>query len=159
MKTRDRTIPLLKRLAVWVLESVFVDLGLGTLLLLMALVEDPHGHLEMPIYRAILAFAAAVLMVGMFATGYLATSAIARALVPIKRWWLYPLVLAALFSVHLEILFIAMGGTGWTRGEQIAVRFGGAGTVFLVAFAGNALLSRWSKPSFPQEILVKPQIL
>jgi hypothetical protein len=93
-----------------------------------------------------LAFAAAVLMVGMFATGYLATSAIARVLIPIKRW-LYPLVLAGLFSVHLEILFIVMGGTGWTRGEQAVVRVGGACIVFLVAMGGNALLRRWSQPA------------
>ena len=142
----DRAIFVLKRLAIWLLESVLVDLGLGVLLLLMAVLEDPHGHLEMPAYRAILAFAAAVLMVGMLATGYLATSAIARVLVPIKRWWLYPIVLAGLFSVHLEILFIAMGGTGWTRSEQAVVRMGGACTVFFVAMGGNALLRRWSRP-------------
>jgi hypothetical protein len=142
----DRVVAVLKRLAVWLLESITLDLGLGTVLLLMAVAEDPHRHLEMPVYRAILMFAAAVLVVGMFGTGYLATSAIARIFIPIKRWWFYPLTLAALFSLHLEIFFLAMGGTGWTRGEQATVRIGGACIVFLAALGGNAVLRRWSEP-------------
>jgi len=60
---------------------------------------------------------------------------------------LYPLALAGLFCAHLEILFFAMGGTGWSRSDQITVRAGGACVVFLVALAGNAVLERWSKPS------------
>jgi hypothetical protein len=98
----------------------------------------------MPVYRAVLAFGAAVLMVGMFATGYLATSAVARVLIPIRTWWVYPLILAVVFSIHLEILFIAMGGTGWTRGEQMVVRAGGACIVFVVALCGNAVLWWWA---------------
>lgn len=140
----DSVIFVLKRLGVWFVESICVALGLGILLLLMVVLEHPHGHLGMPVYRAILVSAVAVLMVGMFGTGYLATSAVARVLTPIKSWWLYPLVLAALFSVHFEILIVAMGGTGWTRGEKAFLRVGGAFTVLLIGLAGDALLRRWS---------------
>ena len=125
-------------------ESICVNLGLAVLLVLMTVAENPHNLVEMPVYQAVLAFGAAVLTVGMFATGYLATSAIARVFVPAKPWQLYPVILAALFSLHLQLMFIAMGGTGWTTGEKLMVRLGGAGVVFVVGVGGNGLLRRLS---------------
>jgi hypothetical protein len=112
----------------------------------MVVVENPNQPPGMPLYRGILGFAASVLTVGMFATGYLATTAVARMLISTRVLWIYPVVAAVLYSIHLEIMFVAMRGTGWTRGEQLVVRMGGAAVVFVCALGCSVLLRRWTLP-------------
>lgn len=77
-----------------------------------------------------------------FSTGYLFTTAIARALWRGGSLWLYPAVAVVLFLIHLEILNYAAGGM-FDAPKRTVIRIAGACIVLACTLAGTLVLRQW----------------
>lgn len=129
---------IIKRLLVWAIETtscVFL-IGLGlTLLFTNSADQAEKSCFERLTFLSTVTFA--VFMVG---SGYLLTTAIAAGsrLRNLKQW-IYPLVVSALFVVHVQFF-----ASGWDIATKTPVQVIGASVSFFCAFIGNWLVRRWS---------------
>src|ERR1700734_3128584 len=91
-------MPLIKRLAIWLLETSSEVLLMG--LALIALL----GHDQHAFGRSLLAYATGIVLFS-FTTGYLLTTVVARGAWRGKSWWSYSVLAVVLFLIHSEIFF------------------------------------------------------
>jgi hypothetical protein len=133
-------MPMLKRLAVWLIETSCEAFLGSALLIVMSLAYGPSSSGLARDFSV--AFAVTVLAF-MWATGYLLSTAIVGVVWRSKRLWLYPAMVSVLFLAHLQWLFTR--ATGFTRPERLALRFVGVCIVLACTFAGNLFLRKWDK--------------
>jgi len=126
---------ILKRLAVWFVETSLEVLLLG--LALMAL----FGHDQHAFGRSLVAYATGIVLVS-FTTGYLLTTAVARGAWRGQKWWSYSTVATGLFFVHSQIYFMVSGGS--TRSEKLSMQIAGCCIVFACTLAGTFALRKWA---------------
>jgi hypothetical protein len=127
---------ILKQLAIWLLETVFEALLLGVLL--VCLVGDNQHQ-----YAKDLSVSFVWIGTMFFSTGYLFTTAIARAVWRGSTVRLYPVVAVVLFLIHFEVLNYSAGGIFDLR-MRLAIRIAGMCIVLACTFVGTQLLRRWT---------------
>jgi hypothetical protein len=126
-----------KRITVWSLETQCQALLLSVLCIILSSRSGPRDD---GIVRD-LVFEFNLVSVLFFSTGYLFTTAILAVFWRGQRLWLYPIIAAALFSIHLQILFFALGDV--TPSEKLPVRLAGPYIVFVCTLVGGCCLRRW----------------
>jgi hypothetical protein len=123
---------ILKRLAIWLFET-----SLEALLLAVVLVSlfgcDQHT------YGKCIGVTSVWVGSMFFGTGYLFTTAIARAVSRGVSVWPYSVIALALFFIHFEILNHAAGGM-YDAPKRIVLRLAGGCIVLACTFAGTLLL-------------------
>lgn len=129
---------MIKRLTTWLLEIVFEILFLGVFLALSG--HDPNEFIT-----AVFGYGAGILMM-FFATGYLFTTMIARALWKGKSLWLYPCAAVVLFFFHFEIMSIAVGGA-FDSVNRLRIRMVGVVVVLLCTSIGSVAMERIARPN------------
>jgi hypothetical protein len=138
---RYSAIVILRRFAIWLLETSCEALLTGLLLLAVAWVEF---HRTAPgntrFIHDLLALSAAVAFM-FFMTGYLLTTVIFRAVWNGMRLWSYSVVSAALFLIHFEILNRGVGGA-FDLPERTLIRVAGPCIAFTCTLGGSWLLSK-----------------
>lgn len=127
---------ILKRLAVWLLEVVLQAVLLGLLL------TGLYGHHRLSFARGLLIYADSI-FVFFFLTGYLLTTAIARALWKGRTLWLFSTIIAVLFVLHFELLNVGLGGAFAPHDRKIVV-IAGVVIAFLTTLAGTIVVRRWT---------------
>lgn len=132
---------LLKRLAIWAAEIISQAVLIGLLLIGL------FGHDQHALGKDLLGYAGLILIM-FFLTGYLATTAIARAVWRWRKPWLYSLIASALFLIHFEVLSIAVGGA-YTPRDRVRIQMAGVCIAFLSTLAGTAVLQRWTVDKSP----------
>lgn len=127
---------MIKRLLVWLLETVLEAALLSVVLLILS------GYTRGTLFKDL---AVGFVWIGtmFFSTGYLFTTAIARAVWRGGRVWLYPGVAMVLFFIHFELLNHSVGGI-FRLPDRVVLRIAGACIVLACTFVGNLLLRRWT---------------
>lgn len=125
-----------KRLLVWFLETVLEALLISVVLVCL-LGDNQHRYAK--------DVAVSFVWIGtmFFGTGYLFTTAIARAASQGRFIRLYPGVALVLFLIHIEILNHSAGGI-FDAPKRAVIRIAGACIVLTCTFVGNLLLRRWT---------------
>jgi hypothetical protein len=122
---------IVKRFAIWVAEI----LGQGLLLSLLLIVLSPSSTrgFARDLWTAFIA----TVVVFMFGSGYLLSTAIVGIGFRGSRLWLYPVIAALLFVIHEQVFF-----SGWTPPDfsHLATQVGGACIVFFCTLAGSRFL-------------------
>jgi hypothetical protein len=136
-KLQGRGILILKRLAVWLVETSCEALLLGLFFVVF------YGPDERGFIRDLLLVAVAVALL-FVTTGYGLTTAILRSVWSGQRLWLYPIVATIPFFIHSQIFFVVSGGS--TSSEKLLIRSAGACIVFACTFVGGCLLRKWANP-------------
>jgi hypothetical protein len=131
-------MPLIKRLAVWLLETS-LEVVLLALALMILFGHNPHA-----VGKSIVGYAAGIVLLS-FTTGYLLTTVVARGAWRGKSWWSYSVLAVVLFLIHSEIFFKISGAS--TRPEQFSMQTAGVLVVFVSTVAGSWLLRRWTAAS------------
>lgn len=126
---------LVKRLAIWAAEIILQAVLVG-LLLIGLFGYEPHDF-----GRDLLGLTGLILIM-FFMTGYLATTAISRAVWRGRKPWLYSIIASALFLIHFEVLNISVGGAYEPR-DRVRIRMAGACIAFLSTLAGTTVLQKW----------------
>ena len=126
---------LLKRLAVWFLETLFEAMLLGLALIVL------FGYDQHAFGKSLGLYVSGILLMS-FTTGYLLTTAVARGAWRGQEWWSYSVIAVALFLVHSEIFFVVSGGS--TRSEKLSMQMAGACIVFACTFVGTLVLRKWA---------------
>ena len=129
---------ILKRLAIWFLETFSEVLLLGLALIVL------FGYDQHAFGKSLALYVSGILLLS-FTTGYLLTTAVARGAWKGQSWWSYSVTAVALFLVHSEIFFLVSGGS--TRPERIRMRIAGVSIVFACTLAGTFALRKWAPPS------------
>lgn len=126
---------ILKRLSVW-----FVETGFEVLLLGLAIIGmfgyDQHD------FGKSLGLAVGAIMLLSFTTGYLLTTAAARAAWGSRKLWSYSVVAIMLFLVHSGIFFLVSGADRHDL-KNLSVLLAGCCVVFACTFIGSLVLRRW----------------
>lgn len=135
---------ILKRLAVWVLETLSTAFLIG--MIMYAVGGGWAGPAKENAFLGVLTWAGLVLTAFMFGSGYLFTSAIFGIFYRGKRAWQYPAIAAGLFVIHLQFF-----ATGWTQFEKLSYQALGVFVVLACDFAGNLLLRKWATRPHVQE--------
>lgn len=121
-----------KRIAVWLLEMLVGTYLLGIVSFILLSVNPLN------VLRG--AFGgAATIGEFLFFTGYYLTMAFAGLFHRDNGKWHYPTVAGMLFLAHVSLVWMTKGGTF----APITLLLSGSSIVFLCAFAGSWLLSRW----------------
>ena len=126
---------ILKRLAVWLLETSVEALLLG-LLLIALFGYDQHAS-----GKDLLILASGIVFM-FIATGYLLSTALLRAFWRGQTLWSYPATATVLFSVHFEILNVGIGGA-FDPVRRLRIRVAGACIAFACTLIGSYLLQKW----------------
>lgn len=128
-------MPILKRLAVWLLETLAAAILITVFLAIIWRKPGQTRFLED--LRLMFGLTFVLIMV---ATGYLLTMALVgvvwRSAIP----WVYPMIAATLFILHVQFFV-----DGWTAKEKFPVQIGGACIVFACCYCGNWFLNRWNE--------------
>ena len=122
---------ILKRLAVWLLETLSEAVLVGAFLSVLAWADDST-------FRGLLLLITGTAVLFMVGSGYLLTTAIFGVVWRSQRLWLYPAVAAVLFISHVQFYV-----TGWETSLMLQVQAGGACIVFACTFVGNCILRKW----------------
>lgn len=130
---------ILKRLAVWFIETCLEVLLLGLVLTLL-LGHDQHAFL-----KDVFIYSAGISLL-FFSTGYLLTTVIVRAVWKGRRSWLYPAVATALYFIHFEIMNIGVRGA-FAPADRFRIRIIGAFVVLACTSLGTFVLRRWTDPT------------
>lgn len=128
----------LKRLSIWLLETLCEVLLLSVFLLAFWGERDPHPG------KAFL-FSLSVVILLSISTGYLFTTVVFRIFWRRRSWWSYPCIAVALFFIHAEIFLNAMIRA--SQMENVPIVVAGICIVFGCTVGGSFLLRRWSKGS------------
>ena len=128
----DLEMALTKRLLVWLGETT------SQALLLSLLLSGLFGHDQYTFGRGLVIYAGEILI--MFTvTGYVLTTAIARAMWRRDGSRFYPLVCTALFVIHFELLNVGIGGA-FAPPDRRTVLAVGSIAAFLTTLAGTLVL-------------------
>lgn len=133
---------MLKRMAVWLIETCCVILGLALLLTALAWASGNTEQTNISFVQD-LRFAAGGVILFMVVSGYVMTTFLFGVGLRGQRWWLYPAVAALLFTIHYW-LFWSLGASGWDPTTHLWVQLGGLCIVFGCTLAGNWLLQKWA---------------
>ena len=133
-------MPIQMRLSVWMFETFCQALLLGALLIATSL----HNGLDQKGIISDLIFAVCCVMTAMFLTGYLLTTMLCRIFENSRRLWLCPAISSGLFSIHFEVLNLAVGGA-FERPDRILLRVLGPCFAFVCTVTGSFILRRWIK--------------
>lgn len=133
---------ILKRLAVW-----FVETSLEALLLGLALV-GLFGYDQHAFGRSLGLYVSGIILFS-FTTGYLLTTAVARGYWRRQTLWSYSATATVLYLIHSEIFFRVSGGS--TRPEKFSIQVVGACVVFACTFAGTLAIRGWTVASTKSE--------
>lgn len=129
---------ILKRLAVWLIETA------AEAVLLSLFMNTWRGHSD-PVERGFLlqlfGWAGIILVVVMWGSGYLITTAILRLAWKSQRLWAYSAASVALALVHLQI-FSLLAGNGWLADGELPVQVASACIVFACTFVGGWILQK-----------------
>lgn len=131
-------IVVLKRLAIWFVETAF-----EAILLALSLVVS-YGPDQYGFARDTWFFLAGIGFFS-FTAGYLLTTAVARVLWRGRGLLPYSILASLLLVVHVEILFHV--ANGWTPGERMRVRFTGLCVVLACTLCGSYFLRKWARRS------------
>src|ERR1700733_4493956 len=125
----------LKRLVVWLLESLVGAFLLGGLL---GALSVPHF---ISLLRGVWAVALGVAAI-LFLHGYYLTTALFGVVWRSERWWLYPSIAATLFILHTHIVFFRLRSDLSSEGRASGVPFlaGGACIVLVCALVGGRVV-------------------
>lgn len=134
---------ILKRLCVWFVETVTEALLLGIVLAVLL------GHDQNAFLKDELIFSTAVTYM-FFATGYLLSTAVVRALWRGRTLWSYPAIATALFFVHFEIMSVGVGGA-FAPKDRLPICMAGACIAFASTLAGTFVLRKWVAAHIPPE--------
>jgi hypothetical protein len=126
---------ILKRLAVWLFEMALQALMLGLFLIVS------HWSDENAFGKDLLFFFQTTILL-FFTTGYLFSTAIVRAIWRGRGVWWHPIIMAALFLVHFEILNVRAGGA-FEPPERLRLQVAGTCIAFACALPGGWFLRRW----------------
>jgi hypothetical protein len=130
----------LKRLVVWFLETVCEALILSiALMVIIPLTSSQHGYATDIMIMSIL-----IVVVFMWGTGYILTTAIVRIFWNGRSLWLYPVIATTLFLIHAEI-FIRSADVTVHRQVWAA----GACICFASTFVGSWILRKWRATGTP----------
>jgi hypothetical protein len=129
---------ILKRLAVWLFEMALQALMLGLFLIVSHWSDEDAFGKDLLFF-----FQTAILL--FFTTGYLFSAAILRAIWRGRGVWWHPIIMAALFLVHFEILNVRAGGA-FEPPERLRLRIAGTCIAFASALVGGWLLRKWIRP-------------
>lgn len=127
---------MMKRIAVWFIETASEVLLLGLVLTLL-LGHDQHAFLKDG-----LIYSSGISLL-FFSTGYLLTTIVARAALKGRGWWLYPAIATSLFFIHFEIMNVSLRGA-FEPSTRFRVRVAGACIVFVCTVVGTLALWRWT---------------
>lgn len=134
-------MPILKRLAVWLLERLAEAFLLGALLGALTVLSFAN------LIRLLPGVWVLPLAVGtvLFLHGYYVTTALFGIVWRSQRWWLYPAITATLFVIHTYIIFFRLKPDLSSSGRAIELPFeaGGASIVFACTFVGGWFLGKW----------------
>jgi len=125
----------LKRMVVWFFETLF-----EAVLLALALI-GLFGYDQHALGRSFGIYLSGVLLLSL-TTGYLLTTAVARAAWRVRNWWTYPALAVTLFLIHSEIFFVISGGS--TRSEKLTMQIAGACVVFACTLVGTFAVRKWA---------------
>jgi hypothetical protein len=139
---------ILKRLAVWLFESLPEAFLLGGLLLALSLLGD--GTLSLSNFVHLLpgawalAFGVASIL---FLHGYYLTTGLFGAVWRSGKVWVYPAIAATLFNIHTHIVFVRLKPDISAQGRATEVPFlvGGTCMVLGCRFVGGCLLRHWTR--------------
>lgn len=123
---------ILKRLAVWLLETSCEALLLGLFLIILS------GTDQLGFAKDLLAAFVWTVVLLFWGSGYLLTTAIFGLVWRSRRLWLYPAIAAALFITHVQFF-----ATGWTPSTKLPVQVAGACIVFACTLVGGWFLRKW----------------
>lgn len=136
LKRKEATwMLILKRLIIWAAEVITQATMLGLILIGL------HGYDQHAFGKSVLTYATWILII-FFTTGYLATTAISRAIWRWNKQWFYPAVATALFLIHFEVLNLGVGGAFEPR-DRVRIRVAGAFIAFLTTLLGTGILQKW----------------
>ena len=133
------TLQMMKRIAVWFIETCLEVLLLG-LMLTLSLGHDQHAFL-----KDLLLYCSGVSLL-FFSTGYLLTTIVVRAVWKGRRSWLYPAVATALFFIHFEIMNVGVRGA-FAPADRFRIRIAGAFVALACTSLGTLALRRWTDPT------------
>ncbi len=125
---------ILKRLVLWSGETLSETFFL--MLFLTALVW--RGADKGPVVDTLRLSFFGTLFVFMIGSGYLLTTGIFGVVWRSRLPWVYPIIAATLFIVHVQFFV-----TGWDASTKVPVQLGGACIVFACCYAGNWCLMKW----------------
>ena len=134
---------MLKRLAVWLLETVCVALLLSLLLIVLAWAEETGPYISSRGFAHDMLVALAMTAIFVVNTGYLLTTAVCRVVWWNQRLWSYPVAAAVLFLAHLQYLFFETNGE--TSSERLRLRAAGVCIVLGCTLVGSCLLRKWAE--------------
>jgi hypothetical protein len=112
----------LKKLAVWFLESSCEALLLGVF---FAVKELPRGSSRNGFAGDVSSFSLMTITIFMWTTGFLLTTGVARVVWRSRRIWLYSAVAAMLFLAHF--VYFNLVAPGWTLSSPLKLEVGVAG--------------------------------
>ncbi len=127
---------MMKRIAVWFIETASEVLLLGLVLTLLL------GHDQHAFSKDVLIYSSGICLL-FFSTGYLLTTGIVRSVWKGRRSWLYPAVAVVLFFAHFEIMNFGVRGA-FEPSTRLRVRVAGACIVFICTLVGSLALRRWT---------------
>jgi hypothetical protein len=129
-------LQMMKRIAVWFIETSSEVLLLGVVLTLLL------GHDQHEFLKDVLLYGSGIGLL-FFSTGYLLTTVAVRAFWKGRSLWLYPAIATVLFVIHFEIMNMGVGGA-FEPSTRLRVRVAGACIVLACTFVGSLALRQWT---------------
>lgn len=127
---------MIKRLTIWISETVLEVILLGVVLAVV-LGQDQNAFV-----KDVFLYGSGILLL-FFTTGYLLTTVIVRGYWKGKSLWLYSYIAVALFFLHFEIMNVGMGGA-FEPADRLRIRIAGAFVVLVCTSLGTLALRRWT---------------
>jgi hypothetical protein len=127
---------ILKRLAVWLVETSSEVVLLG-LVLTVLLGHDRHAFFtDLAIYSSgiILLFVT---------TDYVLSTIVVRAVWSGRTLWSYPAIATVLFFIHFETMNVGLGGA-FEPSARVRIRAAGACIVLVCTLTGTLALRKWA---------------
>jgi hypothetical protein len=126
--------------SVWLLEILCEALGTAWIFFFIPALQDFSGVVHEFRVRTLIGIALFVL-IEFTMTGYLVTTALASVFLRSRAWFLYPIASAALYLIHSEAFFVAVGNKMFDK-SNARIQVLGACITFACTFAGSRVLSR-----------------
>jgi hypothetical protein len=136
LMSSGRPLLILKRLAIWLLETSLEALLLALVLLVL------FGYDRHDFAKDCLIYSLSISLM-FFATGYLISTVILRASWHGKSSWLYSVIATPLFLIHFEIMNHSMGGS-FGEADRYRVVTAGSAIAFSCTLVGTYLLKKWT---------------
>ncbi len=127
---------IVKRMAIWVLETSSAALLLGLALICL------FGYDRGAFGKSLGLYVSGIVLLSV-TTGYALTTGIARATWKGHRLWSYSALATVLFLIHSQIFFVISGGS--TRSARLSIQAAGAFIVFACTLVGSFILQIWRR--------------